>query len=184
MKRRRSKRPCKPTPQLIKAGKVRAAGASNLTPARLTASLEASKKLGLPRYESLQPLYNLSDRKEFETEFKPLCEREQLGVINYYSLAAGFLTGKYRSAEAGAKHPGRGGRLKRYIDARGMGILSVLDKVAARPCRDARADRAGLADRKALHHRADRFRHYPHTAGRDPESAADQIDGRRYDRAG
>ena len=111
---------------------MRAAGASNLTPARLTASLDASKKLGLPRYESLQPLYNLSDRKEFETEFKPICEREQLGVINYYSLAAGFLTGKYRSAEAGAKHPGRGGRLKRYIDARGMGILSALDQVAAR----------------------------------------------------
>ena len=118
--------------QLIAAGKVRAIGASNISRARLKASLAASSKLGLPRYESLQPLYNLSDRKEFETEFEPICRQEKLGVINYYSLAAGFLTGKYRSPEDGAKHPGRGGRLKRYFDARGMGILRALDEVAAR----------------------------------------------------
>ena len=118
--------------QLIAAGKVRAIGASNITPARLKKSLAASKKFGLPRYESLQPLYNLSDRREFETEFEPLCRQERLGVINYYSLAAGFLTGKYRSPEEGAKHPGRGGRLKRYLDARGMRILQALDAVAAR----------------------------------------------------
>jgi len=117
---------------LIKAGKVRAIGASNISPARLKASIAASKQLGLPRYESLQPLYNLSDRKEFETEFAPICREQKLGVINYYSLAAGFLTGKYRSAEEGAKHPGRGGRLKRYLDARGLGILKVVDEVAAR----------------------------------------------------
>ena len=117
---------------LIAAGKVRAIGASNMTAARLKASLAASKKLGLPRYECLQPLYNLSDRREFETEFEPICRQEKLGVINYYSLAAGFLTGKYRSPEEGAKHPGRGGRLKRYLDARGMGILRALDTVAAR----------------------------------------------------
>jgi aryl-alcohol dehydrogenase-like predicted oxidoreductase len=117
---------------LIAAGKVRAIGASNITAARLRASLAASKNLGLPRYESLQPLYNLSDRREFETEFEPICRQEKLGVINYYSLAAGFLTGKYRSPEEGAKHPGRGGRLKRYLDARGMGILRALDTVAAR----------------------------------------------------
>jgi aryl-alcohol dehydrogenase-like predicted oxidoreductase len=118
--------------QLIAAGKVRAIGASNMSPARLKASLAVSKKLGLPRYESLQPLYNLSDRKEFETEFLPICHQERLGVINYYSLAAGFLTGKYRSPEEGAKHPGRGGRLKRYLDARGLGILKVVDNVATR----------------------------------------------------
>jgi len=118
--------------QLIAAGKVGAIGASNISPARLKASLATSRKLGLPRYESLQPLYNLSDRKEFETEFEPICRQEKLGVINYYSLAAGFLTGKYRSPEDGAKHPGRGSRLKRYLDARGMGILSALDEVAAR----------------------------------------------------
>lgn len=117
---------------LIAAGKVRAIGASNITPARLEASLVASSKVGAPRYESLQPLYNLSDRKEFETEFEPICRREKLGVINYYSLAAGFLTGKYRSAEEGAKHPGRGDRLIRYLDGRGMRILDVLDGVAAR----------------------------------------------------
>jgi len=118
--------------RLITAGKVRAIGASNVSPARLKASLAASRTLGLPRYESLQPLYNLSDRREFETEFEPICRQEKLGVINYYSLAAGFLTGKYRSPEEGAKHPGRGGRLKRYLDARGMRLLKVLDGVAAR----------------------------------------------------
>ena len=118
--------------QLIAAGKVRAIGASNISQARLLASLAASKRLGLPRYESLQPLYNLSDRNEFETEFKAICRREMIGVINYYSLAAGFLTGKYRSAEEGARHPGRGGRLKRYLDARGLRILKTLDEVAAR----------------------------------------------------
>ena len=118
--------------QLIAAGKVRAIGASNMRPARLKAALAASKKLGVPRYESLQPLYNLSDRKEFETEFLPICREERLGVINYYSLAAGFLTGKYRSAEESAKHPGRGGRLRRYLDARGLRILKVIDEVAAR----------------------------------------------------
>jgi aryl-alcohol dehydrogenase-like predicted oxidoreductase len=117
---------------LIKAGKVRAIGASNMSPARLVASLAASKRLGLPRYESLQPLYNLSDRNEFETEFEPICRQEKIGVINYYSLAAGFLTGKYRSAEEGARHPRRGGRLKRYLDARGLRILKTLDEVAAR----------------------------------------------------
>jgi aryl-alcohol dehydrogenase-like predicted oxidoreductase len=117
---------------LISTGKVRAIGASNVSPERLKSSLAASKKLGLPRYESLQPLYNLSDRKEFETELEQICRDEKLGVINYYSLAAGFLTGKYRSIEEGARHPGRGGRLKRYLDARGMRILGALDKVAAR----------------------------------------------------
>jgi len=118
--------------QLIAQGKVRAAGASNLSPDRLKASLTASKKLGIPRYESLQPLYNLSDRKEFESEYAPIVRAEGIGVINYYGLAAGFLTGKYRSLDAALKHPGRGGRLKRYADARGFGILKALDTVAAR----------------------------------------------------
>jgi len=118
--------------QLIAQGKVRAIGASNLSPERLKASLAASKKLGLPRYESLQPLYNLSDRKEFETEYAPIARAEGLGVINYYALAAGFLTGKYRSLDVALKHPGRGGRLKRYADARGFGILKALDAAAAR----------------------------------------------------
>jgi aryl-alcohol dehydrogenase-like predicted oxidoreductase len=118
--------------QLIAAGKVRALGASNLTPARLKESLAASKQFGLPRYESLQPLYNLSDRKEFETEYEPICRQEKLGVIPYYGLAAGFLTGKYRSLADADKNPARGGRLKKYLDGRGLRILQVLDEVAGR----------------------------------------------------
>src|SRR6478609_388669 len=117
---------------LIQAGKVRAVGASNMTPKRLKASLAASKTLGLPRYETLQPLYNLSDRKEFETGYAALCRQENIGVIPYYGLAAGFLTGKYRSPADAVKNPARGPRLKKYLDARGLRILQVLDGVAAR----------------------------------------------------
>jgi aryl-alcohol dehydrogenase-like predicted oxidoreductase len=117
---------------LIKAGKVRAIGASNITPVRLRASLAASKRLGLPRYESLQPLYNLSDRNEFETGYAALCQHDNIGVIPYYGLAAGFLTGKYRSPADAEKNTARGGRLKKYLDARGLHILKVLDDVAAR----------------------------------------------------
>ncbi|HZP71610.1 MAG TPA: aldo/keto reductase [Pseudolabrys sp.] len=117
---------------LIKAGKVRAVGASNITPKRFKASLAASKALGLPRYESLQPLYNLSDRNEFETGYAALCRQEAIGVIPYYGLAAGFLTGKYRSPADAEKNPARAPRLKKYLDARGLRILQVLDGVAAR----------------------------------------------------
>ncbi len=118
--------------QLVKDGKVRAIGASNITPDRLKASLAASKANGAPRYESLQPLYNLSDRNEFEREYAPICREENIGVINYYALAAGFLSAKYASAEEAAKHPGRGGRLKRYFDARGIRILKALREIAPR----------------------------------------------------
>jgi aryl-alcohol dehydrogenase-like predicted oxidoreductase len=118
--------------RLIAQGKVRAIGASNVGPRRLKESLSASRNLGLPRYESLQPLYNLSDRNEFESEYAPLVRAESLGVINYYSLAAGFLTGKYRTLDAALEHPNRGGRLKRYADARGFGILHALDAAATR----------------------------------------------------
>jgi aryl-alcohol dehydrogenase-like predicted oxidoreductase len=118
--------------QLIAAGKVRAIGASNVSPGRLKASLAASQRLGLPRYESLQPLYNLSDRNEFETGYAALCRQERIGVIPYYGLAAGFLTGKYRSAADADRNPARGGRLKKYLDARGLRILKALDDVAAR----------------------------------------------------
>jgi aryl-alcohol dehydrogenase-like predicted oxidoreductase len=117
---------------LIRAGKVRAVGASNMTPERLKASLAASKSLGLPRYQTLQPLYNLSDRKEFETGYAALCRQENISVIPYYGLAAGFLTGKYRSPTDAEKNPARGPRLKKYLDARGLRILQVLDGVAAR----------------------------------------------------
>jgi aryl-alcohol dehydrogenase-like predicted oxidoreductase len=116
--------------QLIADGKVRAIGASNMTPARLKASLGASAKAGTPRYESLQPLYNLADRQRFETDYAPICRAEGLGVIPYYGLAAGFLTGKYRSVADADKNPARGGRVKGYLDARGLGILNALDEVA------------------------------------------------------
>jgi aryl-alcohol dehydrogenase-like predicted oxidoreductase len=118
--------------QLIAQGKVRAIGASNRSAARLKASLAASKRLGIPRYECLQPNYNLYDRVDFESQYAPICQAEGLGVITYYSLAGGFLTGKYRSAADAAKSPTRGGKVKGYFDARGQRILKALDDVAAR----------------------------------------------------
>jgi aryl-alcohol dehydrogenase-like predicted oxidoreductase len=97
--------------QLIAQGKVRAIGASNMSAARLKASLAASKQLGIPRYQSLQPNYNLYDRVDFENQYEPICKGERLGVISYYSLAGGFLTGKYRSPADAAKNPSRGGKV-------------------------------------------------------------------------
>ena len=117
--------------QLIKEGKVRAIGASNYSTARLEEALNVSKRLGLPRYESLQPLYNLYDRGVFERELEPLCERENIGVIPYYSLAAGFVSGKYRS-EADLAQRARGDSVKKYLNERGLGILEALDEVAAK----------------------------------------------------
>ena len=116
--------------QLITQGKVRAIGASNYSAARLEEALNVSKRLGLPRYETLQPLYNLYDREAYEAELEPLCLRENVGVIPYYSLAAGFLTGKYRS-EADLGQRARGGTVKKYLNERGLGILKALDEVAA-----------------------------------------------------
>ena len=118
--------------QLIAQGKVRAIGASNMSVGRLKASLTASKKLGIPRYESLQPNYNLYDRVDFESHYRPLCQAEGIGVITYYSLAGGFLTGKYRAATDAVKNPARGGKVKGYFDARGQRILKALDEVSAR----------------------------------------------------
>jgi len=117
--------------QLIKEGKVRAIGASNYSAARLEEALRVSESLGLPRYESLQPLYNLYDRAVYENELEPLCVRENIGVIPYYSLAAGFLSGKYRS-EADLAERARAQRVKRYLNERGLGILDALDEVAAK----------------------------------------------------
>jgi aryl-alcohol dehydrogenase-like predicted oxidoreductase len=116
---------------LIEQGKVRAIGASNYSAARLTEALEASKRLGLPRYESLQPHYNLMERALFEPELEPLCAAEGLGVIPYFSLAGGFLTGKYRSEADLAKSP-RGAGLKKYLNERGFRVLGALDEVAGR----------------------------------------------------
>jgi aryl-alcohol dehydrogenase-like predicted oxidoreductase len=117
--------------ELIRDGKVRAIGASNFTAARLMEALEISAELGLPRYESLQPKYNLSDRAEYEAELEPLCREEEIGVTPYYGLASGFLTGKYRS-EADFGKSVRGGRMTAYLDGRGRRILAALDEVSSR----------------------------------------------------
>ena len=115
---------------LIKAGKVRAIGASNFTAERLAASLEASAKHGLPRYETLQPEYNLMVR-DFEKELAPLCARHEVGVIPYFGLASGFLTGKYRS-KADLKQSPRGEDVEAFLTERGFAVLEALDAVAAR----------------------------------------------------
>ncbi|MBV9519826.1 MAG: aldo/keto reductase [Hyphomicrobiales bacterium] len=117
--------------ELIKAGKVRAIGASNFGAPRLAEALDLAEKHGLPRYETLQPLYNLYDREIFERELEPLCLARGIGVINYYSLAAGFLTGKYRT-QADLKDRARGQRIgSTYLNDRGLAILVALDAVAA-----------------------------------------------------
>jgi aryl-alcohol dehydrogenase-like predicted oxidoreductase len=117
--------------ELIRQGKVRAIGASNYSAQRLKESLLTSERNGLPRYESLQPLYNLYDRETFEAELEPLCLEKNVGVINYYSLASGFLSGKYRS-ESDLGKSARGGGVKKYLNERGLRILAALDEVAAR----------------------------------------------------
>jgi len=117
--------------RLIEQGKVKAIGASNLDAARLDEALQASREHGYPRYATLQPLYNLYDRDAFEGPLRDLCLREDIGVITYFSLAAGFLTGKYRSEADYAKSP-RGPGMKKYLNARGSRILDALDDVAGR----------------------------------------------------
>jgi aryl-alcohol dehydrogenase-like predicted oxidoreductase len=115
---------------LIKAGKVRVIGASNFKADRLAEALKVSVKNGLPRYESLQPWYNLYDRADFEGDLADLCRRENLGVIPYFSLASGFLTGKYRS-EKDLDGKARGYRAKNMMNERGFRILKALDTVSA-----------------------------------------------------
>jgi aryl-alcohol dehydrogenase-like predicted oxidoreductase len=117
--------------RLVKAGKVRAIGASNYSAARLRAALEASERHGLPRFESMQPHYNLMER-EIEADLLPLCRERGLGVIPYFALASGFLTGKYRS-EADLDQSPRGRRsVAKYMGERGTRVLAALDAVAAR----------------------------------------------------
>lgn len=117
--------------ELIRQGKVRVIGASNYSAQRLRQSLLISEKNGLPRYESLQPLYNLYDRAEFEAELEPLCLEQNIGVISYFSLASGFLSGKYRT-ESDLNKSARGGGVKKYLNERGLSILNALDEVAKR----------------------------------------------------
>src|SRR3984885_785247 len=114
---------------LIKQGKVRGIGASNFTAPRLAASLETSARLGLPRYEPFQPLYSLVERGEFEGELEALCLKETVGVIGYYSLASGFLTGKYRSTSDTAGRA-RGSSAAKYLNEKGLRTLAALDAVA------------------------------------------------------
>jgi aryl-alcohol dehydrogenase-like predicted oxidoreductase len=115
--------------QLIRQGKVRAIGASNYSAKRLLDSLEASKKNNLPRYESLQPLYNLYDRNDFERELQQTCVQNGIGVITFYSLARGFLTGKYRS-ENDLYKSARGEGIRKFLNHRGMRILAALDSLS------------------------------------------------------
>jgi len=115
--------------ELIREGKVRAIGASSFTAARLESALELSRKFNLPRYETLQPEYNLYTRSGYEGAIEETCVKHGLGVIPYYSLASGFLSGKYRSVEETASRP-RAAALKRYFTKRGMRIVKCLDKLA------------------------------------------------------
>ena len=115
--------------KLLKAGKVRAIGGSNYTAEQLSEALSASAQKGLPRYEVLQPEYNLYDRGSYEGELRDLCVRENLGVITYFSLASGFLSGKYRATQDIHGKP-RAQLLGKYLDHRGFRILEALDAVA------------------------------------------------------
>ena len=114
--------------ELIEAGKVRAVGASNYTGPRLTAALELAEDNTLPSYTTLQPEYNLYDRKGYEHDLAPVAEKFGLGVIPYFSLASGFLTGKYQSL-ADTKGKNRGSRVEKYFDDRGLRILKALKAV-------------------------------------------------------
>ena len=116
---------------LIKSGKIRAIGASNYAADRLGEALVSSQHLGAHRFETLQPEYNLYDRAGYEADLEPLCRKEGLGVIPYFSLASGFLTGKYRSEKDFAQSV-RGEDMGGYLNARGRLILAALDSVATR----------------------------------------------------
>ncbi|ASL44137.1 General stress protein 69 [Burkholderia sp. AD24] len=115
--------------KLIEAGKVRVIGASNYDGARIEEALVVSRQHGLPEYQLLQPEYNLYDRAAYERDIEPVALANQLGVVVYYSLASGFLSGKYRST-ADLANKVRGGRVEKYLNERGMRILGALDRVA------------------------------------------------------
>ncbi len=115
--------------ELIKQGKVRAIGASQFKAERLAEALETSRKTGLPAYQTLQPNYSLVERGEYEEHLEPVCKKEGLGVINFWPLASGFLTGKYR-AESDTVGRARAGSVTKYLNERGFAILDALDRVA------------------------------------------------------
>lgn len=116
--------------RLVREGKVRALGASNFTADRLAEALAVSARLGLARYEVVQPEYHLLERASFEEALQPLCLAERVGVLPYYGLASGYLTGKYRS-EADYGRSVRGDRMAKYVEGRGPAVLAALDQVAA-----------------------------------------------------
>jgi aryl-alcohol dehydrogenase-like predicted oxidoreductase len=115
--------------ELIRAGKVRAIGASNFQAVTLQNALKVSHEKNLPRYESLQPEYNLYVRDKFEGELETVCREKHIGVIPYFSLASGFLTGKYRS-QKDVENRSRGSRVQKYLNPRGLRILAALDEVS------------------------------------------------------
>ncbi len=117
--------------RLVKDGKVRYIGASNFSAARLDSALQVSDQNNLARYRTLQPLYNLMERDAFETELQPLCVREKIDVLPYYSLASGFLTGKYRTAADAGKSARGQGIVDKYLNDRGRRVLQALDETAA-----------------------------------------------------
>lgn len=117
--------------ELIRAGKVRAIGASNFSAARLTSALHIAQEKNLPAYTCLQPEYNLYDRAKFEAELAPVCRQHEIGVITYFSLARGFLSGKYRSEEDLGKSARGSAVQKNYFNDRGWRILQALDHVAS-----------------------------------------------------
>lgn len=115
--------------QLIQQGKVRVIGASNFKGARLTEALECGAQQNLPAYQTLQPEYNLYSRQQYETDLAPVAKKHGVGVITYFSLASGFLTGKYKTAES-ARGANRESRVLKYFDERGKKILKALDEVS------------------------------------------------------
>ena len=159
---------------LIDAGKVRIIGASNYSGARLREAAAISKRDGLPAYQVIQPEYNLLDRADYERDLEPVVRDLKLGVVSYYALASGFLSGKYRS-EADLKKSVRGDRVAGYLNERGLRILAALDAVAAKHGTQPAAIALRLADRAADDHRADRQRDVAGAVGiarrSDPRSA-------------
>ena len=117
--------------EIIKAGKVRYIAASNLSPERLKESFEVAEKNNLPKYVALQPHYNLLEREKFESQYADLVKEYDLSVFTYWSLAAGFLTGKYRN-EDDLKKSARGEGVRKYLDEKGLNVLKALDEISAK----------------------------------------------------
>ena len=158
---------------LIKAGKLRYIGASNFEAPRLAEAAKIAKEKGLPGYVSLQPHYNLMERGLFEGALESECLKEGIGVIPYYSLASGFLSGKYKS-EADAADKARSAGVKKYLNDKGFAVLKALDAAAKKHNANSDPGGARLADAAQGDHRADRQRHQPRPAQGPGRRARDQ----------